>query len=506
MVVQCGEPVAFWGWADEGEEVIIRQGGEVLATTSGAGSKTPWKVLLPAFQAGPVKDIEVLGRNTVRLTNILSGEVWLCSGQSNMSMTMEPGPWCSWSGGVVDHAKEVKAATDGQIRVFTVTSTSSRPRPQAKGEWLVCSPQTAPSFSAVAYYFAAKLRGDLWKPVGVVVSAVGGTDAELWVPKSGIDRIVSRRELDDAKVLNDRLSLLEKKDREAFGAWNELLEKARSTGAPLPPRPVEKVTGIECFALKKAQAYLRASSLYNDRIHPLTPMNIKGVLWYQGESNARHPSNYAPLMCELIQGWREAWGKQFPFIMVSLARCSGPTAWDINGFGSFALIREAQIAVTGEISGTGVVSSADVDKSCIHPTNKKPVGQRSALWALEHVYGKAVISSGPVFGKVSFTAGKAIIEMPKGPYSKGLSLTGTGSFTLAGDNQKFVSATATLVNGNIEVISPSIAQPVALRYAFVNEPNLTVFNSEGLPALPFRTDQWPVAPEINFNITEDVQK
>ena len=239
MVLQSGEPVNFWGWADEGEKIEVRQGGTVLATAVGAGKEIPWRVKLPPLKAGPVADMEVVGTNTIKLTDILAGEVWLCSGQSNMQMTMEKGPWCSWSEGVADHATEVAAAKDPQIRAFQDDGHGT-PTPQSrpKGEWIVCSPETAPKFSATAYYLAQSLRAELKTPVGLLISCVGGTQAELWTPKRMLDADPAFNNAKaKANKITEELAPLVKEDQQANAAWKTAVEEAKKNNTTPPEKP-----------------------------------------------------------------------------------------------------------------------------------------------------------------------------------------------------------------------------------------------------------------------------
>jgi len=512
MVLQSGEPVNFWGWADAGEKIEIRQGGKILATAMGAGKEIPWRVKLPPLKAGPVADIEIVGTNTITLSDILAGEVWLCSGQSNMQFTMEKGTWCGWSEGVVDHATEVAAATDSQIRCFQFHGAEPGMLPQSrpKGEWTVCSPETAKKFSAVAYYLAQSLRTELKAPVGILVSAIGGTQAESWTPRRVLDADPAFNQARaKAKKMTEELGSLVKEDQQANAAWRKAVEEAKKNNTTPPEKPALKLTPEQSNVVNDAIPLLHPGEIYDRRIFPLAPYNIKGSLWYQGESNARVADMYAPLMIDLITGWREDWGKPFPFIMVGLAGFLNKTAAWTPQWGSWALIREAQIKVAQKLPDTGVILATDITptgvvQNCsIHPINKKPVGQRAAHWALEHVYGKPVISTGPVFGKVTFATGKARVEIPNSPSSAGLTLKSPGGFELAAADQKFIPATATLVNGAIEVSAPGMTEPVALRYGFVNWPELTVFNANGLPAFPFRTDQWEVIPAEKEKINSD---
>jgi sialate O-acetylesterase len=482
MAVQSGEPLQFWGWADAGEKVEVKIGGVVVASTQGAGKGTPWRVQLPAQKPGPVPDIEVAGpANSLTLNNVLAGEVWLCSGQSNMVMTLQKGLWCGY-GGALHADEEVASATDSQIRVY-----------QAGKGWRVCSPQTAPEFSATAYFFARQLREQLKAPVGLLIAASGGTAAEPWAPLRTLegDPVFDGLKA-KATALKEEFGPRLLEDQAALAAWKKQVEHARAAGEQPPAMPEPQLTPEQSFAVSDSAPLLRAGSLYENNIRPLAPFNIKGALWYQGESNARRGEVYASVMGHLIEGWREDWGKPFPFVLVTLAGFGKPEAWTPTQ-GSYPLVREAQIRVAQQVPGAGVVCAVDVgDATNIHPPNKQAVGRRAALWALKNVYERPLVPAGPVFGEVVFSAEKA--EVPVKENGEGLMLKGPEGFELAGADGQFYPAQAVLRGSSIVVTAPGVTRPSALRYAFQNMPACTVYNGAGLPALPFRTDRWSVGP------------
>ena len=490
-VIQAGEPVQLWGWADAGEKVVIRLGATEVATVTGLGKDQPWRATLPAQAAGAVADLTFAGTNSLTVTDILAGEVWLGSGQSNMVMTVGKGPWCGY-GGVLNQEQEIAAANDDQLRVFTDSSNGSGvPQTRSKGSWQVTSPQTVPRFSATAYFFARELRQTLKRPVGMIVSAVGGTAAEPWTPPTALAKDPGYLAL-KAKVealdreFGPRLSA----DQKADAAWKLAADAAKAAGKPAPPRPVGSLSEEERNRLRDLAPVLKLGNLYHGKIHPLAPYTIAGAVWYQGESNARRGEAYALTMTGLITGWRADWGKPFPFVFVALAGFDGAKAITSH-MGSFPLIREAAIQVSTTLPGVGVVSAADVGNAGnIHPPNKQAVGKRAGLWALEHVYQQPVTGSGPGAPAVVFTAGQATVTWTKD--QKGLRLTGPGGFELAGADQQFVAAQAVLQDGIVTVTAPGVTTPVALRYAFLNHPTCTVYNGADLPALPFRTDSWPL--------------
>ena len=485
MVVQSGEPLNFWGWADVGEKVTISQGGTVLAMAEGRGKGIPWRVTLPAQSPGTVADITVAGANTILLTNLLAGETWLCSGQSNMVMPLMNGPW-GHLGNVLDAEKEVAAATDDRIRFFIANGSQSA--------WRVLSPQTAPELSGVAYFFARRLRSDLNEPTGLIVSAVGGTAIESWTPArvlkgdSGLEAMEAR-----LAALKQEYGPKIAQDEKRQAEWKKQSEAARAKEDKQPVRPESQVPVKVSRLIGDLSRINPVGGLYESKIRPLAPFNIRGAVWYQGESNARWGEIYAGTLQRLITSWREDWGKPFPFIIVALAGFGKAEVWS-DERGSFATVREAQMKVADSVSGIGVISAVDLGQAQnIHPANKQQVGLRAALWALRTVYGRSLVCEGPRLSKVRFEAGKAVVTVTG--EKDGLMLKSPAGFELAAEDRKFVAATAELKDGCITVTSPSVSAPVALRYAFLNFPTCTVYNGAGLPALPFRTDRWPVDPE-----------
>ena len=493
MVLQKDEPINLWGWADAGEKVTIKLGGVVVATAVGAGKEKPWQAQLPAQKLGPVADIEVAGSNKIILTNILAGEVWLCDGQSNMVMTLLKGYTP-----VLNGEAEVAAAADDQIRFYQGGGNNSKPQTATKESWAVCTPESAAHFSAVGFFFAKKLRSEHKVPVGLICLAAGGRPAEWFVPERMMEKDAEfQARKAEAQALKDKLGAKAEADKKASSEYRKILMAARAKKEKAPPAPTNQLTQAEAAQLNDAGLYLDFGFLYRRDMQALNPVPLAGFIWYQGESNATRGERYAVLMTKLIKGWREDWGgKPLPIIMVLLAGYqageAAPTAVTAKGV-SYPLVREATIKVSETVPNAGVVSAVDVGEATnIHPANKKPVGERAALWALNHVYGQKVVSEGPKFGKVEFSAGKAVVHFTAN--AEGLTLKSPGGFELAGENRKFVPAQAALKGGALEVMAAEVGNPVALRYAFLIFPECTIYNGAGLPALPFRTDDWPVKP------------
>ena len=505
MVVQKGAPLNVWGWADAGEKITIKLGGVVVASTVGEGKEKAWKVQLPAQKPGPVADIEVVGSNTIRLANILAGEVWLCTGQSNMVMPLMKGYTP-----VLNGEAEAAAAADEQIRFYEGGGNNSKPQKITKATWAVCTTESASRFSAVGFFFAKKLRSQHKTPVGLICLAAGGRPAEWFAPERVMEKDADfQARKAQALALKAELGAKAEADKKAGGEYRKVLMEARSKGIKAPPRPPDQLTPEEAARMSAASLYWDFGFLYKRDMQALNPAPLAGFVWYQGESNATRGGQYAALMTKLIQGWREDWGgKPLPMIMVALAgyQCgeTAPTPMTTKGV-SWPLVREAMLKVAETVPNVGVVSAVDVgDPTNIHPPNKKSVGERAALWALNHVYGQKVVSEGPGFGKVDFSAGKAVVTLTGS--REGAVLKGPGGFELAGDDpplqgsgmasRKFYPAKAEIKGEQLEVIAPEVPRPVALRYAFLNYPECTVYNGAGLPSMPFRTDDWPVMPSV----------
>ncbi len=423
MVLQRGRPVRVWGWADPGEKVTVSLGAHKAAAT--AGEDGAWAVTLPAMKAGGPHEMTVAGNNTLVLRDILIGEVWVCSGQSNMEWRL-----VASRGGY----EAIRTADYPRIRLFHLPRLfSDEPVADVKTSWRVCSPKTVSWFSGVGYFFGRELHKELDVPVGLMMSAVGGTRIEPWTPAVGVKSVP------------------------------ELAGK---------DKPVD-------------------GKLYNGMIHPLVPMAIRGVIWYQGEGNLDDGWIYYHRMRALINGWRTAWGQgDFPFYYVQLA----PLNWGPSARPGTALpkIWEAQTAAL-RVPNTGMVVTNDIGNTGrAHPRNKQDVGKRLALWALAKTYGKKdVIYSGPLYKamKVEGSAIRITFRHAHGGLASrdGKALTW---FTIAGADKRFVPAKAEIDGKSVVVSSDAVKEPVAVRFGWhqIAEPNL--MNKAGLPASTFRTDTW----------------
>lgn len=434
MVLQRNAEVIIWGWAKPGEEVKVSGSwdGQVIQTK--ANNKAQWQVKLNTRAAGGPYTVEIQGYNRILLEDVLIGEVWLCSGQSNME-------WSAGSG--IDNAEQaIQEADHPSIRFFTVAHrTAENPQQDLDGQWVPSSPETMKNFSAIAYFFGRELQQDLDVPIGLINSSWGGTPAEIWV------------------------------NAETVSADEALAESAaKLTEVPWGPK--------------------QPGSAYNAMIAPLIPFRIAGALWYQGESNTGDPEMYDKLLPALIKNWRSEWNDPFPFYYVQIA----PFRYEQPLQG--VLLRDAQ-RKSLKVPNTGMVVISDIGNiENIHPTNKHEVGLRLANMALHQTYGKKERPfSGPLYREMKKEGRKIRLffdHADKGLVSKGKELI---LFEVAGEDQQFVPAKARIEDNSIVVQARGVKDPVAVRFAWSNtaEPNL--FNQEGLPASSFRTDTWEIKPK-----------
>ncbi len=467
-VLQQGMPVPVWGWAEDGEKVTVEFQDQTLSAVTANGK---WTVTLKSLKAGGPFEMKISGADTVTIKNVLVGEVWLCSGQSNMEFRMNQ----------TTNAKEdIAAANYPKIRLFTVPrNPQDAPVADVKGDWKECSPETVASFSAVGYFFGRALQlARQGVPVGLINSSYGGTPSESWTS--------------DGVVANDpNFAGIRASYAKAVAAWPEnkakweaAMEKykqaaadAKEAGKPAPAAP-GKPMGPE--------HQNRPVGLYNGMIAPLVPYAMRGAIWYQGESNATRAYEYRSIFPAMIQDWRKAWGSELTFLFVQLAPYAPPAA------GTWPELREAQ-ALTLKLPKTGMAVITDVgEEKDIHPKQKRPVGERLALAARAIAYGEKIEYSGPVYSGLKIEGNRATLSFKHtggGLVAKGEKLAG---FAIAGADQNFVPADAEIKGGKIIVTSPQVAQPVAVRFGWENYPMLNLWNKAGLPASPFRTDDFPM--------------
>lgn len=603
MVLQRNKPVEVWGWANKGDKITVLFNGQKLHAKTGKDGK--WSVTLqPMTHGGPFEMTVQSKKENIVLKNILIGDVWLCSGQSNMEWIFR---------NTSDFSTDVTKSSNASIRLFTVQKDMSytEEKELAGGQWLECNPQTVPDFSAVGYYFGRKLQQDLDVPIGLINSSWGGTVIQTWMSMDVITQFDRYKNLPRPQIIpRDTIEARNKRYQDAVAndigmtgkwydpatataGWNEVKvpgawertaignedgliwfrkevnipaemagKEALINLGPIDDRDITYVNGIKAgandlysaprqyrlakgfkagknvivvrvydtggnggFYGKPEELYVEVdgkkislagdwsyrpsaltsthqvvsmnpnmfpSLLYDAMINPIIDFAIKGAIWYQGESNAGEAHFYRTLFPAMIKNWREKWGYDFPFFWVQLANFMSP---DQNPAGSdWAELREAQNR-TLSLPATGQAVIIDIgEEKDIHPKNKKEVGERLALSALKVAYGKDIVYSGPVFQSMEikgnmailhFTnTGSGMIAKDKYGYLKG--------FAIAGKDQKFYWAKAGISGNDLVVFGgDEVLEPVAVRYAWGNNPDdANLYNKEGLPASPFRTDNW----------------
>ncbi len=481
MVLQRDMEVPIWGWASASEEVTITLNTEdegtesVFSTTVVTDAAGNWQTKLTAMSAGGPYVLRISGSNTVELTNILFGEVWVCSGQSNMQWSVSASK---------DSEAEIAAANYPNIRLFYVPRVpSGLLQNDVEADWSETTPETIANFSAVAYYFGRKLYKNLDVPIGLINTSWGGTRIEPWTPPAGFASVPTlesiSKEIQEAHA-NYRQQLPEK--MKEIEAWIAETREALETDARLTQMPDNR---------HRLRHHARPTGLYNGMVHPLVPYAIRGALWYQGEANLRDGMLYHEKMKALINGWREVWGQgDFPFYFVQLA----PFNYGGRDVTPFFLpqIWEAQ-TVTLSVPNTGMAVTTDIGNlRDIHPRNKQEVGRRLALWALAKTYGREdVTNSGPLYKsmviegntvRLSFDyVGSGLMARDEGPLTW---------FEVAGEDKQFVEAKATIDGDTIVVSSDTVANPVAARFGWHQSAQPNFVNKEGLPASPFRTHPW----------------
>jgi sialate O-acetylesterase len=469
-VLQQGMPVPVWGWAENGEKVTVEFQGQKLSATTANGK---WVVTLKSLKAGGPFEMKISGANAVTIKNVLVGEVWLCSGQSNME----------WRMSQTANAKEdVAAANYPKIRLFTVPrNPQDAPVADVKGEWKECSPETVAGFSAVGYFFGRALHlARQGVPVGLINSSYGGTPSESWTSGDVVAKDPNFAGVREryAKAVADWPEAKAKWEA-ATEQYKQEAEALKAAGKPAPTTPAPaKPMGPE--------HQNRPVGLYNGMIAPLVPYAMRGAIWYQGESNAPRAYEYRAIFPAMIQDWRKAWGNDFTFLFVQLAPFAPPPA------GTYAELREAQL-LTLKLPKTGMAVITDVgEERDIHPKQKRPVGERLALAARAIAYNEKIEYSGPAYSGMKVEGNRIVLSFTHvggGLVVKGDKLTG---FTIAGADQKFVVADAEIKGDKIIVSSPQVAQPVAVRFGWENYPMVNLWNKADLPASPFRTDDFPM--------------
>jgi sialate O-acetylesterase len=426
MVLQQNTTVTIWGWAKTLEEVKITVSWDPAKEHKKVTDATSyWSFEIETPNAGGPYQITIQGYNTIIINDVLIGEVWLGSGQSNMEWT----PAMKIEGGESEKAK----ANYPQIRFFTVLPwADSNPQKHVAGKWVVCTPESMYHFSALMYFFGKEIHSKVNVPVGLICSAWGGSPAETWIPEFIFER-------------------------------DDILKKSASVLKPVSWSPVEP------------------ARLYNTMIHPLIPYKIKGALWYQGEANTSNAVHYQRTLTALITSWRASWGYNFPFYMVQIAPWSGYGKDNVMG----AIVRDQQRKVLESVANTGMVVVSDIgDLEDIHPRNKIDVGKRLAAWALHHDYGFAIPFSGPLYQSHEIKKDKIVIHFrhsEAGLIAKGGALNEFEIF----DGKQWLPAPTKISGSTVELNTKSVNAVKGIRFAYKNDSNPNLFNRANLPASCF---------------------
>jgi sialate O-acetylesterase len=430
MVLQQNSDVKIWGWCDPSEKIKISSGWDTATFTTVGNADGKWICSIKTPVAGGPYTLTINGNNQIILQDVLIGEAWVCSGQSNMEM--------SYSWGIKQYTNDIENGTNKNIRLFHIARlTAEYPQDDTKGHWVVCNPEDLKTFSLAGYFFGQKLQETLSVPVGLIESNWGGTPAEVWTPKYAVDS-------------------------------NAVIRKVADELKPIPWGPI------------------RVAATYNAMIYPVTNFNIAGVIWYQGEANVDNASTYEPLFVAMITSWRRAWNKDFPFYFVQIA------SYNYGNNLSGALLKEAQTK-TLSVPNTGMIVVDDLvnDVNNIHPTDKKDVGYRLANLALSSTYNKNNLPyKYPMYKSMKIEKGKIKIDFANadnGLMSKGDTLKG---FYVAGSDKNFMPAMAKIEGNSVMVWNKNIKDPVAVRFDFTNTSIPALFSKEGLPVNLFRTDDW----------------
>ena len=439
MVIQCEQPVPIWGTADAGAEITVEFFGQKKKTV--ADSSNHWKIILdPMPASSEPRKMEVYSlpaTGHLSFSDVLVGEVWLCSGQSNMEFALRR----------TENANVAIAGADCPlIRLYrTPHAALTAPQENCRAQWTICTPETVSNFSAVAFFFGCRLQQDLQVPIGLLQSTWSGTRIEPWIPADGFKSEVNLMDIYQQTRHMQELTGDYKKDRQ------------------IP------------------------SALYNGMIHPHIPFAIRGIIWYQGESNYTEGMLYVDKSRALLNSWRRLWGTDFPFYIVQIA----PYRYDKDDPEILPLFWEAQSAIVKTIPNTGMAVISDAaTPDDIHPPNKEVPGIRLALLAEANTYGMDVVSTGPVFQTLEKRGDRLIVTFSSAAGLSTRDFKAPDWFEIAGADKTFFTAQAEIKDGTVVVWNNKVLAPVAIRFGWHQEAEPNLMNREGLPASPFRTDDW----------------
>jgi len=499
MVLQQGMKLPIWGWANPGETVTVTIGSQ--KKHANADAKGQWRVVLDSFVSCGTHTMTVSGDNTLTVRNILVGEVWVCSGQSNMDFSLN---------GVRNAKEEMAEANDPEIRLFQVEHKVAKTLlSDCQGRWEICTPASVAHFSAVGYLFGRDLHIARNMPVGLIQTSYGGSTIEAWMRREVLEADSANKPLLEYwQNLLFRWAATEQQAayEKTLAQWTSQAEEAKKYGKQAPPRPAQPSESVH-----------QPCVLYNAMVAPLLQYGIKGVVWYQGEANTSglrnfsdwykdksstdvaHADRYQDLLTVLIDNWRKDWGEgDFTFLIVQLPNCGQPAQAKTPRDSNWGRLREAQLRTALSVPKTGIVFTVDTDfppgdPDTGHPRHKQHVGQRLVLAARAIAYGEKIECFGPIYDSMRIEGSKIRLKFKhadSGLVAKGGTLKW---FTVASQDQKFFWADAIIDGETVVVSSASILEPVAVRYAWDIDPTgCNLYGKNGLPASPFRTDQWPL--------------
>jgi sialate O-acetylesterase len=486
MVLQRQMPVTVWGWAAPGEKVSVDFSGKHAETT--ADPTGSWKTELPAMEASVVgQPLSVKGSNTLTVNDVLVGEVWLCSGQSNME----------WALGRSDGGTNACAATNPLLRLCTIPHNSqAEPASDVNAKWVISGDPSMKFFSAIGWWFGDKLQKELKVPVAILNDSYGGTTIQAWMP---VGALRSGPWQQDIRWNNPEMAKAEyeRKKAELQPAYDKYLaDKAAAAAQNHQPSP-EPPKGWP-------GDYRGPGVLWNGMVHPLLSFRFRGVCWYQGENNSYVgiANTYGLMLPVMIAEWRRAFAQpDLPFLVFQLARNRKPQS-DPNEASGIAVLQEAQLQTVQKTPRTALIVTEDLGEPDVHYKKKEPAAARALNLAMSLAYGREGDAASPSFKSLEIKGNQCIVQIDHAAGSMKAEGGAPKGFTVAGEDRKFVFAEAVINGDKITVSSPSVPMPAAVRYAWADMPDVNMFNAQGLPLSPFRTDNWPLPETGGFSVSQ----
>lgn len=480
MVLQRNKPITIWGWADAGERVHISFDKVAADTVADRAGK--WRLTLPQHAAGGPFELIVDGKNHLQFKDVLVGEVWICSGQSNMEFQVRQ---------TVTADETLKSPAIPTLRLFRLEKlTADQPVNDCKAQWLAATPENIDTFSAVGFYFGKDLQSRLNVPVGLIQSSWGGTPAEAWTDRASLQAVPSLKPIfDHAAEMAAAVPKTQELYKQHLAEHEAAVAKAKAAGKK-PPANLKKPVVLQ------QEKY--PATLFNGMVAPIAGYTASGVLWYQGEANAKRHAQYQILLPTMIQSWREAWrDPALPFAIVQLPRF-GPVTDDAVEDAAWTAQRESQAIVAKSVPGVDYTCNIDLgDPDDEHAKAKAAFGRRLCNWAMAKIYGETSIDwAGPRYESMRVVGSTVHIAFKLShPPLRTIDGKPPFSFAIAGEDQKFVAAVATIDGDQIVLHADAVPHPKAVRYAWTNSPMVNLVDEQNLPLAPFRTDDWPLQDE-----------